>query len=197
MRGLDKAEFWRVYRSHFGPVRSSRIVEELEGLLDQPHRTEDPSMDVAQLAYVLATVKHETAGTYRPVREYGRGKGRRYGKPCPLMGRRIVIYYGRGYVQLTWLENYARMSARLNLGSLLVVDPDSALNPGTAWRIAVVGMMDGYFHPKGKGLWEYVTKQRQDFYNARRTVNGTDKAREIAQVAKGFLDCLRKSIWYE
>ena len=37
------------------------------------------SLTVQQHAYVLATAYHETAKTMRPVREYGRGEGRKYG----------------------------------------------------------------------------------------------------------------------
>ncbi len=37
----------------------------------------------------------------QPIEEYGRGKGRKYGAPAGPYGK---IYFGRGYVQLTWLE---------------------------------------------------------------------------------------------
>ena len=66
--------------------------------------------DIRQLAYILATVKHETANTYRPIEEYGKGAGRAYG--ATVNGHR---YYGRGYVQLTWKENYEKMTKRLKL----------------------------------------------------------------------------------
>lgn len=62
---------------------------------------------ISQISYVLATVRHETAGTYLPIAEYGKGEGKPYGNPDPLTGK---IYYGRGYVQLTWKENYERFS---------------------------------------------------------------------------------------
>jgi len=51
------------------------------------------------LAYMLATAKHETAHTMKPIEEYGHGAGRDYGRPDPQTGK---AYYGRGYGQLTW-----------------------------------------------------------------------------------------------
>jgi putative chitinase len=71
--------------------------------------------DIRQLAYVLATVYHETAHTMQPVREGGKGAGYDYGKKLKRgggKGKRIPyttpdqIYYGRGYIQVTWFENY-------------------------------------------------------------------------------------------
>jgi putative chitinase len=55
------------------------------------------------LAYMLATAFHETAHTMQPIEEIGHGKGRKYG--TPVNGH---VYYGRGYVQLTWDYNYKK-----------------------------------------------------------------------------------------
>lgn len=58
------------------------------------------------LAYMLATTHHETDRTMQPIEEYGKGKGKLYGKPDPITGK---AYYGRGFVQLTWKSNYEKM----------------------------------------------------------------------------------------
>ena len=34
--------------------------------------------NIQRLAYVLATAFHETAATMQPIREYGKGKGKKY-----------------------------------------------------------------------------------------------------------------------
>ncbi|TOE35570.1 hypothetical protein CGJ43_25525, partial [Vibrio parahaemolyticus] len=60
------------------------------------------------LAYVLATTYHETGHTMKPIEEWGKGQGRPYGEPDPETGQ---TYYGRGYVQLTWLANYIKAKA--------------------------------------------------------------------------------------
>ena len=62
--------------------------------------------DTRWLAYMLATTFHETAKTIQPIHEYGRGKGKKYGNPDPVTHK---IYYGRGFVQLTWKYNYEKM----------------------------------------------------------------------------------------
>jgi hypothetical protein len=60
---------------------------------------------ISWLAYVLATVYHETASTMEPIEEYGKGAGHSYGEPDPETGQ---VYDGRGYVQLTWKDNYQK-----------------------------------------------------------------------------------------
>lgn len=134
----------------------------------------------AQQAYVLGTVEHETAGTFRPLEEFGRGKGRSYGRPDPVTGK---TYYGRGFVQLTWKSNYARYGAILGID--LVNKPDLACDPNVALFVLVHGMRHGKF--TGRALTHYVNETRTDFFNARRVINGLDKATHIAMLARKYL----------
>jgi predicted chitinase len=133
-----------------------------------------------QQAYVLATVEHETARTFRPLEEYGRGKGRTYGKPDPQTGK---IYYGRGYVQLTWKRNYQRYSEILGID--MVNRPELACDPNVALFVLVHGMRHGNF--TGASLPRYINQRVTDYYNARRVVNGTDRAQHIANLARKYL----------
>jgi hypothetical protein len=55
------------------------------------------------LAYALATTYHETDQHMQPIEEYGKGRGLPYGKVDLTTGQ---VYYGRGFVQLTWARNY-------------------------------------------------------------------------------------------
>lgn len=130
-----------------------------------------------QAAYVLATAKWETAHTMKPVVEaYWKSEAWR---------RKNLRYYpwhGRGFVQLTWQENYQKAAKKL--GKPLDQKPELALEPAIAAEVLVRGMMEGWF--TGKGLMSYITLRRSDFINARRIVNGTDKAREIAAIAKEY-----------
>jgi hypothetical protein len=135
--------------------------------------TTDPAVtDVRWAAYMLATVKHESADTWRPVEESGKGAGRAYG----------TTYYGRGYVQLTWEYNYAALGQALNMGNQLVTSPGLALDPSIAYRILSYGMRNGSF--TGKRLSTYIGPQRADYVNARRIINGTDQAARIAAYAR-------------
>ena len=166
------------------------------------------NLTVPQHAYVLATAYHETAKTMRPVREYGRGESRKYGtwrtnsqgeKYCLKNGLGNTVYtqdecphlfYGRGYVQLTWYDNYQRATHELNQNLPetehidLIAQPDLALNNDISAQIIVLGMKQGWF--TGKKMADYINDQRTDFVSARRIVNGTDKADQIARYARIF-----------
>lgn len=131
------------------------------------------------LAYMLATTYHETDKTMQPIEEYGKGKGKAYGKPDPVTGK---TYYGRGYVQLTWKENYRKMGAEIKLD--LVNNPDSALTNPAATKILFSGMLKGMF--TGKKLADYFNGSTEDWVNARRIINGKDKANLIASHARKF-----------
>lgn len=137
------------------------------------------------LAYAFATAHHETDRTFGPIREYGRGKGRSYGAPDAETGQ---IYYGRGLVQLTWKENYAKFSKLLKVD--LVGNPDLALDLSYAVPVLFVGMRDGLF--TGKKFGGYFSQTVEDWINARRIINGTDKAQTISDYAKTYYSCISR-----
>ena len=139
------------------------------------------------LAYVMATAWHETAHTMQPIKEYGKGRGHNYGKVDNDTGQ---AYYGRGYVQLTWKYNYKK--AGDNLGTDLVNNPDRALQPKIASEILFTGMEDGWF--TGRALNTYINSGRKDYVNARRVVNGLDKAGLIAGHARKIEAAIDASI---
>ena len=163
------------------------LLEYWEGLWE----ANDP--DLRPLAYVLATAKWETAHTMMPIEEYGKGSGKEYGKKDPETGQ---TYYGRGYVQLTWRDNYARATAKLGL-----VEEDDlewfaarALDPVIARQVIFEGCKEGWF--TGKKLDQYFSETKNDPKNARQIVNGNDKDTEIAKIHDQFLTAL-KGAWGE
>lgn len=130
-----------------------------------------------QAAYILATAYWETARTMKPVREaFWMSEQWRKEK------LRYYPWYGRGYVQLTWKQNYQR--AGKELGVDLTTDADVAMQPDIAARVLVRGVMFGWF--TGKALPQYVNLQTSDFHEARRVVNGIDRAKEIADIARDY-----------
>ena len=153
-----------------GSLRQSQVAG-LTMLLDT-WDADHAALDDRWLAYILATVHHETDRTFRPIEEYGRGRGRPY----------APRYYGRGYCQLTWDYNYRKF------GQLLGVDlydrPELALDPVHAAPILFIGMIRGLY--TGKKLGDYIAGPRCDWVNARRIVNGTDKANAIADYARRY-----------
>jgi putative chitinase len=144
----------------------------------------DPTIqDQRWVAYILATVRHETGFTYAPVEEIGRGAGHPYGAPDPTTGQ---TYYGRGYVQITWLGNY-RTFANL-LGVDLVNEPQLALDPSNSYQIAALGMTRGTF--TGVNLARFIHDDAADYVNARKIINGLDQADLIAGYAQQFAQIL-------
>lgn len=144
-------------------------------------------VDKRFIAYSLATAYHETAKTMQPIKEYGKGAGRKYGSKIKMSGKPYTtpnqIYYGRGYVQLTWFENYD--FAGKQLGIDLLNDPDRALDPVIAAKIMVIGMINGWF--TGKRMSDYFSQTKEDAFNARKIINGLDAAKIIEGYYKVFL----------
>ena len=88
---------------------------------------------------------------------------------------------------ITGLRNYRLFS--LMLDKDLVNHPDLALDPKTSADILTIGSLKGSF--TSKKLSDYISYgYRQEFINARRVINGTDKAGVIATHAEKFLQCL-------
>jgi hypothetical protein len=128
-----------------------------------------------QLAYMLATVKWETAHTMQPIKEYG--------SQAYLKSKPYFPYYGRGLVQLTWKANYERYK--------IANTPEKALEWPTSLFVMFDGMTKGIF--TGKKLSDYIADGRRDYVNARRIINGTDRAKEIAAIADDYRDAIIKA----
>jgi len=136
--------------------------------------------NIYQIRYILATVQHETANTFKPVKEaYWLSEGWRK------RNLRYYPYYGRGLVQITWKYNYKKfsklLSERFNEDIDLVKYPKLALNEEYAIFILVYGMKHGTF--TGKKISDYINRKKHDYRRARRVINGLDKAKKIARIA--------------
>ncbi len=142
--------------------------------------------DERQIAYVLATAEHESQNFTSPEEAHGRKQGARKGyEGNEREGYRSgEEYFGRGYAHLTHLGNYQGLGRALGRGDELAHDPALAADPEVAARILVLGMRDGRF--TGRGLDDYITADNADYRNARRIVNGTDRAADIAALARAW-----------
>lgn len=139
-----------------------------------------------QCAYVLGTAWHET-GQFKWMREiWGPTAAQKRYEGRTDLGNTVKgdgkKFMGRGFVQITGRRNYTDWGKRLGLD--LLKEPQLAEQPAIAAKIIVQGMKLGTF--TGKKLSDYVTLQRSDFRNARRIVNGMDRADLIADYAKKF-----------
>ena len=182
-------------RGPFGKTFSKTQVDGINLLLDAVN-----GRPISHAAYLLATAWHETGGTMRPEREaFGKtdedtinrlnrawkaGKLGQVKAPYWRKDQSGRAWFGRGYVQLTHIENYRRASAVTGVD--LVGDPSLAMRPDIAAKILVDGCEAGIF--TGKKLSDYLPG---DYVNARRVVNGTDKAQQIATYARAFESALQ------
>ncbi len=190
---IDRQKFFAGYEAAFGAISKPERKAGLDAILGAAEG--DPQItDLRWLAYMLATVKHECADRWLPIEEFGKGQGRPYGKSVTVTdpsGKQFTnAYYGRGYVQLTWEDNYRTFGDKLN--NRLLYEPQLALDPVIAYRIMSLGMRQGSF--TGVGLSKYISGDKCDYVNARRIINGTDKAQTIAGYATRLEAILRASV---
>lgn len=157
----------------------------------------------SQVAYALATAKHETADWMLPIREGARRYGAAY---TDAQAQRAVAsihakgiiktnyalptgpykksYYGRGLIQITWIENYARLGDRIGVD--LVADPDKALTWEVALPLLFIGMAEGLY--TGKTLPRAGSGKAGDEFDValRAVVNGDTKS--VEPVVDGYAE---------
>lgn len=183
---MNNAAFFATVRtSLFGNTLAQPQVDGMNAILTE--WVADGGTDARQLAYVLGTVFHETGRTMQPIEEYGHGRGHAYGLPA---GPWHQVYDGRGDAQLTWEANYKKATAVLHArGRFLDVDldkdPQLALRQDISAAALVIGMQIGMF--TGRKLSDYIHDGVCDFFNARRIINGLDRAATIKGYAELFL----------
>lgn len=184
----DPKAFYDAVRNAFGSLTQPQ-VDGFGFLL-----SEMKYWPVSWAAYGLATAWHETAETMQPIKERGGDAyfRRMYDKDGdrPHVATRLgntqagdgVRFAGRGYVQITGRDNYARYN--------LVNNPDDALKPDVAARIMIDGMENGRF--TGKKLADFLPG---DYVLARKIINGLDRAADIAGYARSFEKALIAGGW--
>lgn len=204
--------FDTIRRTLFDGSLTQPQVDGIKGLLKGFDLVGDKDQDT--LAYGLATAFHETGRRMVPVREgfaktdagaraavakLARKRGpksavARYAQPVGPYGH---VYYGRGHVQLTWMNGYRDSSA--DAGTDLVANPDAMLDPVISARVLFRGLMDGRWNGQGKGVGAYEGADDHlsdaEAADARRTINGKDKALEIARYHRRFYDALDLAGW--
>ena len=200
---VDLVAFFAGVRATFGPLTQGQVDgfnAVLKALAGWP---------VSWQAYALATAWHETAKTMQPIKERGGeayfkrmydiegarpAKARELGNLTPGDGAKFP---GMGFVQSTGRANARRATVELRKRGILgpaddlEATPHLLMRPDIAAAVLRLGMEEGWF--TGKKLVDYLPRDRQggDYVNARRIINGTDKAAEIAAHAVKFEKALR------
>jgi putative chitinase len=176
-----------------GPTLTQSEVDGCTAILDAMM-----GAPLAYIAYALATAYLETSHTMQPIEEFGGpayffrmydkagnrpAVAAQLGNTMPGDGAR---YHGRGYVQLTGRANYATATAKL--GTDLVNHPELALGDAIAAKVMRIGMTEGWF--TGKSFASYLPASGPasfaQFKDARRIINGQDRAADIANYALEF-----------
>ena len=211
-RSFNRERFHEAYEEEFkGDVIKQVHVDGLNKLLGFIEH--DPEMtNLKVTAYLLATIHHETSWPktnerYGPITERGNGGKDYFNRYDPVLGgspiqREIAKergntiegdgykYRGRGYIQLTWKNNYQKCAVKF--GHDLVNNPDLALEPQLSYNIASFGMRTGLF--TGRKIGEFINGSIADYVNARLVINGTDQNKKIAGYADKFECILARSI---
>ena len=181
-----------IIRSKFGSL-SQEAVDNINLIVET---CEKYGLTYPQTAYLLATTYHETAHTFKPIEEYG---GDKYlskydtGRLAKALGNTPqadgdgIKYAGRGYVMITGYYNYKFAGEQLGID--LINNPDLALQPKYAAEILIKGSKEGWF--TSKKLSDYINDKSKSYYQARRVINGLDKAQQIADIAVVMEKALR------
>lgn len=196
------ADFFNTVRPLFGGRLTQGQVDGMNKIVEYGTKWEYSD---EELAYILATVFHETARWMEPIREGGRRTGPAY---TDASAKRAVAsihakgiirtnyalpagpygesYYGRGLVQITWYDNYLKFEKLL--GVPLTKNPDLTLEWDIALDILFLGMRDGMF--TGRKLKDYDFPA--EYRAARAIVNGDVRKNgtAIANEAQVFLKAL-------
>lgn len=200
----------------FGTSLSAAQVLGVEAILDEAARRNTP---LSHLAYMLGTAYHETGAKMVPnveilnytsaarIRAVWPSRFPTEASAAPYvrnprglankvyngrMGNRAGsddgwLFRGRGLPHLTGRDNYVRASNKT--GTDLVSSPDRALELPIAVKVLFDGMGEGWF--TGQRMSQHLNKTPPDYVNARKIVNGTDKAADIAGYARAFENALK------
>lgn len=211
MLKFNRETFFEEFKSSVlkGKPLKQSLVGPLNQFLDFIER-DTYVKSIYQFAYIMATAWHETAFTFKPIKEYGGNDYfvKRYWTNVSVrndLGNKskedAINFAGSGLVQLTGRNNYTRATKELRkqrpdlvaefeyrTGQTfdLVKYPKQAMDPQIAYGVMTLGMMQGWF---GKKLATTVTDTKHSFTHyksARGSVNGTDKDDEIANYALEF-----------
>jgi len=179
---MNHKKFFDVLRQELpDAVKKDSQIKGIELLLKESEKFD---LNIQKKSYTFGTVYWETAKTFEPVEEaFWLSENWRK------THLRYYPWHGRGYVQLTWEANYKKMEELL--GVPLTKDPTLAMVPEIAAAILFVGMIEGTF--TGKSYDSYIDdiddpddEEIKEYINARRIINGVDKAKQIAQIALKF-----------
>jgi hypothetical protein len=204
---IDANFFFEQYDKEFpecklGQEQKNNIMRMFNSI-EEYYENEKRQPNVRHLAYMMATAKHETAHKFAPIDEIGSshyfeemydpvlGKDEKRKKMAIQNGNVNqgdgVKFHGRGYVQLTWHDNYKRAGEKFKVD--LVNNRELAKNHELAMKIMLFGCETGMF--TSIKLDDFINDTKTDYFNARTIINGYDMAETIEGYAEKMEKCLK------
>jgi len=186
---INRKETYSKINVNFGKLSQSQVIG-FEAIFDMWDFLK--LKDSRWLAYILATIWHETAKTMQPIEEFGKGKGKKYGKRMWYSGKFYTdishIFFGRGHTQNTWRDIYLKLTKANKNNWDFVNHPELLLQMKPSIWATFHAMTIGLY--TGVSLSQFFNDKKNDPIGARKTINGNDKAILI----KGYYDKFLKSI---
>jgi putative chitinase len=191
---LNPAPFFAVARKRLGRLSKSQV----QGIERIVHPLLARWKDTRWTAYALATTEHEGGKTFQPIRERGPKSYFAKYEPGTKLGIELgntepgdgYLFRGGGDVMVTGRGHFRRF------GELLDIDleghPELVTDPAVSLNIMKLGLERGLF--TGRALADYFNGKKCDWRNARRCVNGLDKADVIAGYAQSWESAIRAGI---
>lgn len=186
---MNKPDFYKTVRARLGPLTTSQVAG-FEAVLAAAD-----GLPLSWRSYILATAWHETGATMQPVRE-----AHWLSEAWRKKNLRYYPHYGRGYVQITWPDNYAWLDAASAKAGLtrpgeILANLDLAMRPDIAALALRDGMIEGRYDAQGKKMKDRLPAKgvatRAQYVNARYLVNIQDKAELVEDYAQHFERALR------
>ena len=207
---MERSKFYAAVRaSLFAGKLTQAQVEGMEAILNEWDKS--GKTDPRWLAYIMATAHHETGARFAPVEENLNYSAKRLTEVWPkrfpsiaaakpyannperlansVYGGRLGNdepgdgwkYRGRGFVQVTGKDNYAKYG--------LADDPESASKNEAAAHIIVDGMINGRF--TGMLLRAYFDHDRDNPVGARKIINPDANGAKIAKDYEAYLKAVK------
>ena len=200
---MIRAKFFDVIRPAFGGKLDQDQVAGMNALFDAGR-----DLPLHHMANVLAQVRRETGGIMAPIKETVMASHKNRNPTDAEVVKRLEkawaggklpwvkspywrgnpAWFGRGQIQITHRENYAKFG---------ISNPDDALRLDVSARVAVKGMAEGMF--RGRKLSDYRFPEAlasPPAMNPRRIVNGQDGSdAEVARFHRQFATALETARW--
>lgn len=206
---FNRAEFYTDLKKSSGTFKGRLTTPQVAGIESLLNAAISHKVDnLHHVANMLAETHHETGGYMSPIKETVMPSSSNKNPSDATVITRLDNawkkgqlpwvkepywrdgWFGRGQVQITHKDNYAKVGKAIGVD--LVKTPDLALDPVISGEIVVVAMLEGLFTGKKLADFNFPTALNADVpHNPRRIINGKDGTDiEVAKTHRVFYNAL-------